>query len=63
MGAVPKHRITSRRRKNRRAQNWAAPSLPHLVDCPDCGEPVRPYHVCKNCGSYRGRQVLDVEEI
>jgi large subunit ribosomal protein L32 len=62
MGAVPKHRITSRRRKNRRAQNWAAPSLPHLVDCPDCGEPKRPYQVCKSCGMYRGRQVLDVEE-
>jgi large subunit ribosomal protein L32 len=62
MGAVPKHRITNRRRRNRRAQNWAAPSLPRLTPCPECGEMVRPYHVCLSCGTYRREQVLEVSE-
>ena len=62
MPAVPKHRITSRRRKNRRAQTFAPPELPKLVECSECGAMVRPYYVCKECGTYRGRQVLEVEE-
>ncbi|MBN1259631.1 MAG: 50S ribosomal protein L32 [Anaerolineae bacterium] len=62
MPAVPKHRITSRRRRNRRAQTFAAPSLPHLEPCAECGEMVRPYHVCRNCGTYRRVKVLDVEK-
>ncbi|MGC9357844.1 MAG: 50S ribosomal protein L32 [Anaerolineae bacterium] len=62
MGAVPKHRITSRRRRNRRAQTWAPPDLPNLIPCPECGELKRAYHVCKHCGTYRRMQVIEVEE-
>ncbi len=62
MGAVPKRKITSRRRKNRRAHTYAAPTLPNLVPCPNCGEPIRPYHACPYCGYYRGKQVIEIEE-
>jgi len=62
MPAVPKRKITNRRRRNRRAQTFAAPSLPNLVPCPECGEMMQPYHVCPSCGSYRGEKVLEVEK-
>jgi len=62
MPAVPKRKITSRRRRNRRAQTYAAPSLPNLTPCPECGEMVRPYHVCPYCGTYRREKILEIKE-
>jgi large subunit ribosomal protein L32 len=26
-------------------------------ECPNCGEPKRPHHVCGKCGHYDGREV------
>jgi len=26
--------------------------------CPQCQAPKRPHHVCANCGTYKGRQVI-----
>ena len=60
MGAVPKRRISSRRRRNRRS-HWKL-TAPQLVTCPQCGAPVRPHHVCLACGTYRGTQVIETEE-
>jgi len=31
-----------------------------LSKCPKCGSPVLPHQACKNCGTYQGRQVIDV---
>lgn len=30
------------------------------VPCPKCGEPKLPQRVCLNCGTYKGREVIDV---
>jgi len=60
MGALPKVRISKSRGRKRRA-SWALNVKQHN-DCPQCGAPVRPHHVCLNCGTYRGVQVLEVEE-
>jgi large subunit ribosomal protein L32 len=27
--------------------------------CKNCGEPVSPHNVCRACGSYNGRKVLE----
>ncbi len=62
MAAVPKRRISSSKRRHRRAQTFKSPKLANLVRCPECGEWVRPYHVCLYCGTYRGRQVLEIVE-
>ncbi len=35
---------------------------PALTDCPTCGEKALRHHMCKNCGHYKGRQVVDVME-
>jgi large subunit ribosomal protein L32 len=32
---------------------------PTLVLCPQCNQLMRSHYVCKNCGSYRGRQVIE----
>lgn len=28
--------------------------------CPKCGEEILPHCVCSNCGTYSGREVIDV---
>ena len=61
MPPVPKRRTPRSRRDRRRSNSFPTPNLPNLLECEECGELVRPYHVCANCGHYRGRKVLDVE--
>ncbi len=58
MPAVPKRRVPRSRRDRRRANSFPPASLPTLLECEVCGELVRPYHVCPNCGHYRGRPVI-----
>ena len=60
MGAVPKRRISSSHRRHRRS-HWKA-RVRQLVTCPQCGAPVRPHHVCLACGTYRGVEVIEIEE-
>ena len=60
MPALPKRKIGQSRRDSRRAQ-WKI-KRGQLVTCPQCGAPVRPHHVCLSCGTYRGTQVLEIEE-
>lgn len=33
-----------------------------LVECPQCKEKKVAHQVCKTCGTYNGRQVLDMEK-
>ena len=56
--AVPKQRKTKSRRNQRRMHIHL--KQPFLAVCPKCGKPVLPHTVCKNCGYYKGRQVIDV---
>jgi large subunit ribosomal protein L32 len=60
MGALPKQRISRHRQGNRRRHIFL--TAPALVECPNCHEMKRPHHVCPNCGYYRGRQVIVIEE-
>lgn len=29
-----------------------------MVECPNCGEMMRPHHVCDACGFYNKREVV-----
>lgn len=58
MGAVPKRKVSRHRRGNRRQH--LALTAPVLVTCSRCGELMRNHYPCKNCGTYRGRRVIDV---
>jgi large subunit ribosomal protein L32 len=59
--AVPKKKISKQRRRKRRG-SMKAP-LPTVNRCPKCGDPKQPHRVCPTCGTYRGKQVVEVEEI
>jgi large subunit ribosomal protein L32 len=58
MPPLPKRKLSKGRRDRRRAHD----ALPHLqlVACPKCRQPRLPHHVCPSCGSYRGREVVDL---
>jgi large subunit ribosomal protein L32 len=58
--AVPKRRTSKRKRDQRRAHD--AVGVPARSKCPQCGEPKLPHRVCPNCGTYRGREVIQTDE-
>ena len=55
---IPKQRHTKGRR-NRRRSHHALKKM-NLVACAKCGQPSLPHQVCFNCGTYAGREVIDV---
>jgi len=57
MGAVPKTKVSRHRRGNRRQHQRIA--MPTLVPCTRCGALMRAHYVCKSCGYYRGRLVIE----
>ncbi|MDP6930491.1 MAG: 50S ribosomal protein L32 [Planctomycetota bacterium] len=54
--AVPKRRQSKSRRNNRRA-HWKLDRV-QLVRCSNCGNAIKPHHICSTCGYYRGRQMI-----
>jgi large subunit ribosomal protein L32 len=56
--AVPKKR-TPRAKRNMRRSHHAKKGL-RLTPCTKCGQPTMPHSACPNCGTYRGRSVIDV---
>ncbi len=60
--AVPKYKTSKARSRRRRSINNRLVA-PQLVECGTCGNKVLPHRVCPKCGFYRGKQVLDLEEM
>lgn len=58
MGALPKQRQSRGRQGNRRRHHYL--KLPQLMNCPTCGQKKKTHYVCPNCGTYKGRQVIEV---
>ena len=56
--AVPKKRHTKSRR-NKRRSHLALKKVAFSL-CPKCKEPILPHHFCPFCGTYKGREVVDV---
>lgn len=56
--AVPKRRTSKARRDKRRTHLKL--SVPGMVRCPQCGEMKLSHRVCKNCGTYKGEEVIEV---
>jgi len=58
MGGVPKQRHTKSRRDKRRSQIFLRG--PSLTVCPHCKKPCLAHTICKNCGYYQDREIIDV---
>jgi len=56
--AVPKQRHTKSRRDRRRSHH--ALEKRNFSVCAKCGFAIMSHHVCQNCGTYAGREVIDV---
>jgi large subunit ribosomal protein L32 len=54
--AVPRKKVSRSKRDQRRAHDRLAKV--NVVECPNCGEPKLPHHVCDACGYYNGREVI-----
>jgi large subunit ribosomal protein L32 len=59
--AVPKKKVSKQRKRKRRGNHKAEAAT--LSRCPRCGDMKQPHKVCPTCGTYKGEQVLEVEEI
>ncbi|MBE9581881.1 MAG: 50S ribosomal protein L32 [Proteobacteria bacterium] len=59
--ALPKRKISKSRGRKRRTHQKA--KVPNPSACPQCSEPKLPHHVCSSCGYYKGRSVLETEEV
>ncbi len=57
----PKHKHSKSRRDKRRTHKKLA--SPGFVLCPQCREPKLPHHACLSCGTYKGREVVEVAEV
>lgn len=60
MGPLPKRKISRRRRRNRRGHHSITPR--HLVRCDNCDEYKPSHQVCPHCGTYNGREVINVDD-
>ena len=58
--AVPKQRTSRARRDKRRAHDSL--SNPSRSTCPQCSAPKHPHRICGQCGTYKGRQIIQVED-
>ena len=56
---VPKKRMSKARRDSRRAHD--ALSAPTLAPCPQCGDMRPPHQVCPHCGTYKGKDIIDID--
>ena len=56
--AVPRHHMAKGKQKRRRSHLALKPKK--LVKCSHCGREILSHAVCKHCGYYKGREVVNV---
>ena len=59
MGALPKRKYAKARQGKRRSHLRSVP--PSLDYCPQCHSPKLAHRVCPTCGTYAGREVIEIE--
>lgn len=60
MAGEPKRRHSRQRKGKRRAS--ISLSVPNAVVCPNCGNITIAHAVCKSCGFYKGKEVLNLRK-
>ena len=56
----PVKRHSKSRRNMRRSHDFLTP--PATSVCPQCNEPKMPHRACPNCGTYKGREVIEISK-
>ncbi len=59
--ANPTNKTSKARTAKRR--NHKGLTAPSVSLCPQCHEPKLAHRVCMSCGTYKGREVVSIEEI
>ena len=59
MGALPKRKYAKSRQGKRRSHLKL--SVPSLGYCNQCHSPKLSHHICSVCGSYNGREVMEIK--
>ncbi|MCZ6792508.1 MAG: 50S ribosomal protein L32 [Planctomycetota bacterium] len=59
--AVPKRRTSKARKGLRRSHHRL--DLPSWIKCSRCGAPKALHTICGECGYYRGKPILEIEEV
>lgn len=59
--AVPKRKTSHARKMKRRSSVSKLATPTNLVKCPQCGEYNLSHRVCKECGYYKGVEVIASE--
>lgn len=58
--AVPFRRVSKTRKRMRRSHD--AIDAQTTTKCPSCGAIIKPHRVCKECGSYKGKEVVNIQK-
>ncbi len=57
--AVPKRKTSKAKRDMRRAHRKL--EIPGMIICPQCSEYKLSHRVCKECGYYKGEEIISLE--
>lgn len=57
--AVPFRKVSKTRKRMRRSHN--AIEATATTKCSECGAVIKPHRVCKECGSYKGKKVIETK--
>ena len=58
--AVPFSKVSKTRKRMRRAHR--AIDAKTTTVCKNCGAVIKPHRVCKECGQYKGKEVIKSEK-
>ncbi|MBQ7104910.1 MAG: 50S ribosomal protein L32 [Bacilli bacterium] len=58
--AVPFRKVSKTRKRMRRSHNALTPA--GVTTCKECGAAIKPHRACPNCGSYKGKKVVDTKD-
>lgn len=56
--AVPKKKTSKSRKNMRRAHDFLTSQS--VSTCPQCKSPKLPHRACPTCGTYKGKEVIDL---
>lgn len=54
--AVPFRRTSKTKKRMRRTH--LKKRVPGFINCPNCGEILKPHRACTKCGQYKGKEVI-----